>query len=109
MKSSLRSRPPAICHLPPSRLLAGGRGPGAGGRLLQNQHQVDHQTYQRSHHRSIDADELEVAAEEELEAAACFLGVPALDRRRDEAGDFLSRLLDSLSYNRDDASVDALS
>ena len=47
---------------------------------------VDHQTDQRTDHRAVDADELQIAANLQFEAPAGVGGVPARDRAGDELG-----------------------
>ena len=58
---------------------------------------MDDEPDQGTHNRAVDADELEVAAHLELDTAAGFVGVPALDGARDDVGHLALGLLDGIA------------
>jgi hypothetical protein len=47
----------------------------------------------RAHHRAVDADELQIAAEEQFQLAGGLGGVPTLDGPGDQAGEFVVELV----------------
>ena len=51
------------------------------------------QPHTRPHHRAVDADELQVAAEEQFQLAGGLGGVPPLDGPGDQAGELVVELV----------------
>ena len=62
----------------------------------------------RAHHRAVDADELQVAAEKQFELAGGLGGVPPLDGPRDQAGELVMELVGQRPDSRFDHALEAV-
>src|SRR6185503_17825872 len=69
-------------------------------------HGVDHDAGEATDHRAVDADELEVAADLQLDATAGVVGVPLLDGGGDQVGHLVAVLLDQVVDGPFDPAVD---
>jgi hypothetical protein len=67
---------------------------------------VDHEPGEPADERAVDADELQVATDGQLDAAARFVGVPLLDRGGDEVGDLVPAGVDDVARRGFDPRVD---
>src|SRR4051794_33961520 len=67
---------------------------------------VDEQPGEAADHGAVDADELEVPADLQLDAPGGLVRVPPLDRRGDEVAHLPARLLHHLPHRRADPLVD---
>ncbi len=69
--------------------------PGSRPKLLpkQQRHTIDHQPGQPAHHCAVDADELKIAANLQLDLIAGYVGVPFAHRMRNQLAKLVAILL----------------
>jgi hypothetical protein len=67
---------------------------------------VDGEAGEAADHRSVDADELEVASDLELDASTGLGGIPPLDGRRDQFGDLSLVVLGNVEHEPFDPTID---
>ena len=66
------------------------------------------QPHARAHHRAVDADELQVAAEKQFQLAGGLGGVPPLDGPGDQAGELVVELVGQRPDSRLDHALEAV-